>query len=123
MLMRCMVVQMARYWRTCSMGMADSCGMAFTNAHIQDQLQCSLMGDEKAWKEGLHWQPAVVSIRLVLLRCAGTGRLGTHLHSTRVFRKGSNAPRDLPRLGHSNQALQAKFSCFGHSPSWLSHSS
>jgi hypothetical protein len=43
MLMRCMVVQMAWYWRTCSMGMADSCGMAFTNAHIQDQLQCSLM--------------------------------------------------------------------------------
>ena len=33
-----MVVQMARYWGTCSMGMADSCGMAFINAHIQHQL-------------------------------------------------------------------------------------
>jgi hypothetical protein len=26
--------QMARYWRTGSMGMADSGGMAFFNAHI-----------------------------------------------------------------------------------------
>jgi hypothetical protein len=42
MLMRCMVVLMARCWWTCSMGMADSCGMAFINAHIRDQLQCSL---------------------------------------------------------------------------------
>ena len=59
MLMRCMVVQMARYWRTCSMGMADSCGMAFTNAHIQDQLQCSLMEmrkhGRKACNGNLQW--------------------------------------------------------------------
>jgi len=33
--------EMARYWRTCSMGM-ESCGMASIDVHIRHQLQRSL---------------------------------------------------------------------------------
>jgi hypothetical protein len=51
------------------------------------------------------------------MRCADLEGLAHIRIQLRYSEKDSNAPRDPPRLGHSNQAPRANFSRFDHPPS------